>query len=75
MYTTELHPWIHIFIITHEIGREMDISINVNKDTNDNLCRHSSEPRNLISPPGPPPLQSSIQWQAHKDKGMLGKHH
>ena len=35
----------------------------------------SSELINRVLPPGPPPLQSSIQWKAHKDKGKLGKAH
>ena len=50
-------------------GREMDIYINVNIDTNVSLCRHLVKIEKL----NPPPLQSSISMKYHKDKGKLGK--
>ena len=70
----KLHTWIQIFIITHEIGREMYISINVKHIYNiTTSIGTSSEPRNSVPPPGPPPLQSSIIRQAHKDNHKLEK--
>ena len=38
-----------------------------------NFVRNSQEPRNQVPPPRPPPLQSSMQRQAHKDNGELGR--
>ena len=49
--------------------------LNVNRDTNENLCRHLVEIEKPSPPLGPPPLQSSISRQAHKDKGKIGKEH
>ena len=47
--------------------------LNINRDTNDNLCRHLVEIKKLSPPPKPPPLQSSISTQAHKTNASLGK--
>ena len=74
MYINKSHPWIQIFVIAHEIGREMDISINMKQRYNiTTSVGTSSEPKNWVPPPGPPPLQFSISCKAHKDNCKLGK--
>ena len=51
----------------------MDISIIINKDKSDKLCRHIVEIDIPSLPPGPPPLQSSKSMAISQDKGKLGK--
>ena len=53
-----------IFIFTHIMDEKWIFLLNVNRDTNEYLCRHLVEIEKPSPPPGPPPLQSSISRQA-----------
>ena len=64
MYKKKLHTWIKIFIISHELDKRYKMTT---------FFGTSSESRNQIPPPFPPPLQSSINGKITKTMKNLWK--